>query len=67
MFRNYQLEDLLKQLTEAKKRESEKYFDDIANNVIGGGNQPNGDVDVDMEDTKSPIERVSLGLIGFLA
>lgn len=53
MFRNYQLEDLLKQLLDAKKAESEKYYDKIANNGVGEDNKG------EFED-KSPIETVSI-------
>ena len=52
MFKNYQLEDLLRQLLDAKKAESEKYYNGVANNVGEGADQ-------DIMD-KSPIERVSL-------
>lgn len=50
VIRNYQLEDILNQLNEAKKAESEKYFDNIANN------NDNGEEGV---MNKSPIETVS--------
>ncbi|CAI2370284.1 unnamed protein product [Moneuplotes crassus] len=51
VIRNYQLEDILNQLNEAKKAESEKYFDNIANN------NDNGEEGV---MNKSPIETVFL-------
>jgi len=48
VFKNYQLEDILKQLNDAKKAESEKYVDQIANNV-----------DVDMKGQEGAIANVS--------
>ncbi|CAI2369745.1 unnamed protein product [Moneuplotes crassus] len=51
VIRNYQLEDLLNQLNEAKKAESEKYFDKIANNE---------DDEAGIVKDKSPIETVFL-------
>lgn len=53
VYKNYQLEDLLKQLLDAKKAESEKYYDQVANNAVG---EDNGDI-----ANKSPIEMVRLG------
>jgi hypothetical protein len=53
VIRNYQLEDLLKQLLEAKKNESEKYFDQVANQGVGGGQEG-------VLKDKSPIETVSV-------
>lgn len=52
LIKNYQLEDILNQLHEAKKQESEKYFNKIANNEE---NQEGVIKD------KSPIETVSFG------
>lgn len=52
VFKNYQLEDLLKQLLDAKKKESEKYYEKVAENVVGDGKE-------DMAE-KSPIETVSI-------
>lgn len=57
VFKNYQLEDLLKQLLDAKKVESEKYYEDVANDAVGNGN--------DDIMNKSPIERVSLPWVIF--
>lgn len=53
VIRNYQLEDLLKQLLDAKKAESEKYFDKVANQGVGAGQ------DNVLKD-KSPIETVRI-------
>ena len=50
VFKNYQLEDLLRQLLDAKKAESEKYYNQIANNGVGEGEQEMAN--------KSPIEMV---------
>lgn len=58
VFRNYQLEDLLRQLTDAKKTEAEKYYEQVANNAGGEGEEG-------VLANKSPIEMVGFitGLI----
>lgn len=50
MFKNYQLEDVLKQLLDAKKAEQEKYYGQVADGVNQEGGLAN----------KSPIETVRL-------
>lgn len=50
VFKNYQLEDVLKQLLDAKKAEQEKYYGQVADGVNQEGGLAN----------KSPIETVRL-------